>query len=96
MATVTASVTTTRARDYMRKLCIHWSHRFEVSFDEKAGSIQFGDGKQALLQVQDNALLVTVSSADEAGLSKLADVVAEHISRYAQKESLQFVWNNAD
>lgn len=92
MATRMATAQTRKAKDYMRKLCIHWSHKFAVTYDDSQGQIDFGEQRTAELKVGAEELQVTVTAADDAQVDKLADIVAEHIIRYAQKESLTFDW----
>lgn len=92
MATRIATAHTRKAKDYMRKLCIHWSQKFTVTYDDSLGQIDFGEQRTAELRVTAEELQVTVTATDDTQADKLADIVAEHIARYAQKESLTFEW----
>lgn len=92
MSVKTAVVATRKAKDYMRKLCIHWSQKFDVSYDDASGRIQFAEGQYTILTVSVDALQVEVYSEDESKIAHLCDIVAAHIERYAQKEALAFEW----
>lgn len=92
MSVKTAVVATRKARDYMRKLCIHWSQKFDVSYDDVTGRIQFSEGQYTVLTVSAEALQVEVFSEDASQLEHLCGIVAAHIERYAQKEALVFSW----
>lgn len=90
-----ASVPTASAARYLSQLCKHWSHRFEVQFDAQSGRIELPLGLCRLTAGPD-ALGIVLEAADEAGLAKMEDVVAEHLNRFAHREGeLAFAWTRA-
>ena len=87
-----ASVTTDNAVRYLTQLCKHWSHRFAVAFDKTSGRIELPLGV-CHLTAGPGKLGVVLDAADDAGLTRLEDVVASHLNRFAFREGeLAFAW----
>lgn len=90
-----ASVPTASAARYLSQLCKHWSHRFEVEFDAQSGRIALPLGVCRLTAGPD-ALGIVLEAADEDGLVKMEQVVADHLNRFAFREGeLVFAWVRA-
>jgi hypothetical protein len=90
-----ASVSTPNAARYLSQLCKHWSHRFEVEFDDQSGRIALPLGP-CHLTAGPGVLGVVLEAADDAGLAKMEEVVAEHLNRFAFREGeLAFAWTRA-
>jgi hypothetical protein len=90
-----ASVSTANAARYLNQLCKHWSHRFAVAFDATSGRIELPAGV-CLLTAGPGKLGVVIEADDDTVLSRLEDVVAEHINRFAFREgALRFAWTRA-
>lgn len=73
------------------RLCKHWSHKFQVNFDERQGNIDFGDSG-CELQVTEGGLRARLWVADRAELQGLQEVVTEHLQRMVT-EPLQVDWS---
>ncbi len=87
-----ASVSTANAARYLTQLCKHWSHRFAVAFDATAGRIEMGPAV-CLLTAGPGKLGVVIEADDDAVLTRLEDVVADHLNRFAFREgALAFAW----
>ncbi len=87
-----ASVSTENAVRYLTQLCKHWSHRFEVVFDKTSGRIALPLGV-CRLTAGPGVLGVVVEATDDEGLTRLEDVVASHLNRFAFREGeLAFAW----
>ena len=87
-----ATVPTDKAVRYMTQLCKHWSHRFTVAFDDKAGRIDLPLGA-CTLTAGPAALDIVLDAADTEGLTKMEQVVADHLNRFAFREGeLTFAW----
>ncbi|MGI4830739.1 MAG: DUF2218 domain-containing protein [Janthinobacterium lividum] len=90
-----ADVVTEHATSYLRQLCRHWSHRFDVQFDDLHGRIALPEAlctlnaTPALLQVR----LELTEAADPA---RVEQVVAEHLQRFGFKEQLVFPWRRSE
>lgn len=89
-----ASVATERASRYLQQLCKHWSHRLEVAFDAAQGDVRF-DGASCSLRAAADRLHMTLESDDPALATRLCDVVADHLKRFAFREDLSFDWTEA-
>lgn len=75
----------------IRRLCKHWSHKFEVDFDDQQGNIALGVGK-CLLKAGEGTLNAEVEAGDEEQLQRLETVVADHLQRMASDETFSFDW----
>lgn len=85
MASLTATVLTPHASRYLQQLCKHWGHRFDAEFDATRGRVDFGDDSDVQLSAGEEALILTVTGAEER-LDELAAIVAEHLNRFAHRE----------
>ncbi|ACJ00551.1 DUF2218 domain-containing protein [Rhodospirillum centenum] len=88
MVRATATIATANAARYLTQLCKHWSHRFDVRFDETTGDIPFGDGNSCALTATPEGLGITVTAQDAATLERLQEVVIDHLRRFAFREEL--------
>lgn len=88
----TAVVATANAAGYLQQLCKHWGHRFAVTFAPTAGRIDFGGGQGLSLAARGERLTLTAEVAETDDLPALERVVAEHLQRFAFRESLQISW----
>lgn len=87
---------TENASRYLQQLCKHWSHRFKVDFDLSKGKIDFGSGQTVELHAADTSLTISVEDEKESGLHELEKVVADHLRRFAFRETLTFNWARED
>ncbi len=92
MARSQAIVVTEQGSKYLQQLCKHWSHRFEVRFDPQQGQIDFGDDQSVELSARPGELHLAIVDRDPARLGKLETVVADHLKRFAFRETLEFDW----
>lgn len=83
---------TPNASRYLQQLCKHWNHKFNVTFDPSHGKIEFGDDKCATMAASDTRLDITVTAPTRDATEKLAQVVADHLDRFAHRETIQFDW----
>lgn len=91
MSTSRATVATDQPSRYILRLSKHWGHKFAVSFDAERSHIDLGDSTCELLA--DGALLQVAIHAPQALLDELEAVVAEHLQRFAPKDTLlAFDW----
>ena len=88
----TAKIETAHAGKYLVKLAKHWSHRFpDLTWNEMRADIPFPAG-QCIVTSKENVLDIALTVADEETASQLENVVAEHLKRFAFRESLEIVW----
>jgi hypothetical protein len=96
MPTSHAKITTAAASRYLQQLCKHWSHKFAVEFTAERGHIPFDGERACTLEAGPDNLTLHVEASDEAALSRLEDVVIEHLKRFAFRENLGEVqWSRA-
>ncbi|NWG23062.1 MAG: DUF2218 domain-containing protein [Pseudorhodoplanes sp.] len=88
-----AKVETPNASRYLQQLCKHFAHKRPVTFDERSGQIDFAIGACRLAAVE-NSLRITLSSADDAQMAQLQDVVVRHLVRFAFREELKIAWRH--
>ncbi|MBG4150540.1 DUF2218 domain-containing protein [Pseudomonas aeruginosa] len=91
----TSHVRTESAARYVNRLCKHWGHKFEVELTPERGFIDFGDSNCELLAHPDHVLMI-LNSPDEDSLAHMQNVVADHLQRMANSESLEIAWQPAE
>jgi uncharacterized protein len=88
-----ARVPTHSASRYLQQLAKHWSHKMEVAFTAEEGTIAFPDGSRLEMRASEETLdlLLTVPEGEDA--SRMREVVASHLDRFAFREApLTFDW----
>ncbi len=91
MASSHGRAETPNARRYLTQLCKHWSHRFEVRFDEHTGEIPLPAGL-CRLKAEPDRLEIALETAEADQLDRMEQVVAEHLQRFAFREPFKVAW----
>jgi len=91
MAESTVQIETADPSRLIRRLCKHWSHKFEVNYDDQQGQIALGD-TQCTLTAGEGSLTAHLQTENEAKLEQMETVVADHLQRMAGDETFTFVW----
>ncbi|TWE02409.1 hypothetical protein FB481_109232 [Pseudomonas sp. AG1028] len=86
-----ATVTTEQGQRCLTRLCRHWSHKFQVSFDEQRGEIVFDPARLTLTRFE-GGLVAVIEAPDTDTLDRLEPVVADHMQRMVADETLQIDW----
>ncbi|CAN5124836.1 DUF2218 domain-containing protein [soil metagenome] len=89
-----ARLNSDEAARYMTQLAKHWSHKFEVSYDEISALIPLPLGTCSML-ADPEGLDITIEAVDLEALARLEDVVAEHLLRFALHEPGRLGWTRA-
>ncbi|KQV62111.1 MULTISPECIES: DUF2218 domain-containing protein [unclassified Caulobacter] len=90
-----ARVATERAARYMIQLAKHWSHKFEVRYDETSALFPLPLGT-CRMTAHPDGLDISIEAADLEDLARLEDVVAKHLDRFAFREGeLRYGWTRA-
>ena len=93
LADSSGSVNTENGSRYLQQLCKHWSHKFDVSYDEHEGTIRFGEAT-ATMKAEPGVLLVAIEAEDPAIVERMKQVLADHLNRFAFREApLTFNWS---
>jgi hypothetical protein len=87
----TVRIETSNPSRLIRRLCKHWSHKFEVSFDDQQGHITLGD-TNCLLTAGEGTLTAELQTEDEGQLARMETVVADHLQRMSADETFSFAW----
>src|SRR5512139_1295452 len=95
MDSITGEATTPDASRAMKRLCRHWSHKYEVQFDDSSGVIQLNDVRLTM-HAADDRLTVTLANPAGEVPQRLLGVVNEHLQRMAGDPLLQLRWFGRD
>ncbi|HEV7275608.1 MAG TPA: DUF2218 domain-containing protein [Devosiaceae bacterium] len=100
MTTITTTATgrwaTSKASQYLRQLCKHFSHKVETRFDEHAGTIAFADAPVRLVATA-TELQVVVEGTNAEATTRYRDVIDSHLKRFAFRESFETMdWAEAE
>jgi hypothetical protein len=91
MPSSSVRIETSNPSRLIRRLCKHWSHKFDVSHDDRQGRIALGD-TDCLLTAGEGSLTAEIQTADEAQLARMETVIADHLQRMATDETFNFAW----
>lgn len=78
----------------IRRLCKHWGHKFDVTYDEHHGEVPLPLG-QCSMKADATVLTVKLTSDDAEALQKMEEIVAAHLVRMAHEETLEINWQPA-
>jgi hypothetical protein len=90
MTVAVARVPTVHASRYLQQLCKHWGHKYPVVCTPENGRIEMSAG--VLLMDADADGLGLHLAAEAPELERMQDVVADHLQRFAFRETLAFDW----
>ena len=90
----TARVSTPKAAIYMKQLCRHFGHKWEVAFTDVDGSVEFPYGR-CTLKAEADVLELAATAGDEESLERLQRVAAAHLVRFAFRDDLQIDWQRS-
>lgn len=107
MRTRTGTMATSRPQRYAKQLASHWANRGEVSEQDGSTELSWPTGQIITLTPQDGFLRVRVALTDDATtpvrgdaasgpaqLVPFSEVVAAHLERFGQRETLRVVWED--
>jgi hypothetical protein len=92
MITTETSVPTAHASRYLQQLSKHWSHKFDVTYDETRSTIPFSSDRKAELVAEPGHLRITLSIPDEETRDRMRTVIEDHLNRFAFRETLEYAW----
>ncbi len=84
---------TDRPERYAKQLASHWAKRGPASEEHGATVMRWETGQVISLRPVEGALDVEVSVPEDGDLDRFAQVVAEHLQRFGNREELEVVWS---
>jgi hypothetical protein len=91
--TRTGWMPTDRPERYTKQLAGHWAPKTRQTESEGTTVLTFEGGSVVALRPEDGGLRVEVAVPEGEDLDRFADVVAEHLQRFGQREELQVTWS---
>ena len=94
MPSATAQVTVPAPGPLRTKLCRHFSHKVEATFDDQSGEVRFPFGTARLTADADTGVLSIHSEAEtEALLEQTKSVVGDHLERFSTRHPVTVIWS---
>lgn len=93
-----AQVSTTHASRYINRLCKHFAHKVESTWDEQQGVTDFPFGR-CVMQADGAQLALHCTADDDTQLERVCWVVTDHLERFSvaveQGDALSVEWQAA-
>ena len=95
MRTRHGSMPTERPERYAKQLASHWAARGEVVEDGGSTTLRFDSGQVVVMRPAEGRLELEVSVPDDGELDadRFAQVVADHLQRFGQRDALTVAWS---
>ena len=86
---------TERPERYAKQLASHWAARGELVEDAGATTLRFDSGQVVVLRPAAGRLdlEVSVPEGGDLDVDRFAQVVAEHLQRFGQRDELHVAWD---
>lgn len=92
MQTKSGTMPTERPERFAKQLASHWAARGPAAEEDGATVLRWETGQVIVMRPVEGALDVEVSVPEDADLDRFADVVAQHLQRFGQRDELEVVW----
>jgi uncharacterized protein len=89
----TTTIETNKAERLMKALCNHFASRIPARYEEDKGVIEFPGGK-CEISVTSSAMTLQVEAENADNLSRLEQVMVDHLLRFTPGENFQFSWRD--
>lgn len=86
------TMATDRPERYAKQLAGHWSAKATVTEDGDVRTLVMGSGQTVVLRPVAGALEIEASVPEDGDLDRWAQVVADHLQRFGQRDELEVVW----
>ncbi|WP_457207059.1 DUF2218 domain-containing protein [Nocardioides sp. P5_C9_2] len=86
------TMATDRPDRYAKQLAGHWAAKATVTEDGAVRTLVMGNGQTVVLRPVEGALEVEASVPADGDLDRWAQVVADHLQRFGQRDELEVVW----
>lgn len=78
-----AHVQTSTPQRYVKRLCKHFAHEIEASYDEEGGRAAFSFGT-CIIKTDPERLVLRAEAENEEALRKVEGVIARHLRMFAK------------
>lgn len=86
-------IKTTEGQSYIGKLCRHFRHKIEATYEGNRGFAVFPMGTCNMLS-DENYLTFEIESTDADGIQKIQGALDRHLIKFAFREELEINWEN--
>ena len=95
MQTRHGTMVTDRPERYAKQLAGHWAAKATVTEDGDARTLVMAAGQTVVLRPVDGALEIeaSVPADGHIDVDRWAQVVADHLQRFGQRDELEVVWS---
>ena len=87
-----ARVVTDQPDRYIKQLVSHLGHKASTDLADDGTGVIVLDVGRCTLTGESGTLVLVASADDDAGLSRVRDVVGRHLERFGAREGLQVQW----
>lgn len=92
MQTVKGTMATDRPERYAKQLAGHWARKGTTEEADDATIIRFDSGQRVVMRPMPGMLEIEASVPDDEDPLRFAEVVKNHLERFAQRDELNVVW----
>ncbi len=92
MPTRHGTMKTDRPERYAKQLAGHWARKGSAGEEDGVTVIRFETGQVVALRAEPGLLRIEASVADGGDADRFAQVVAEHLQRFGQRDELEVAW----
>jgi len=86
-----ATVETPKASRYLKALCNHFNRKVTAEYTDTTGNVQFGFA-DCQMTATDVTLDISIQADNEDNFKRVKHVVADHLVRFGNHETLEVVW----
>ncbi len=87
-----ATIETNKAERLMKALCNHFARKINAHYEGNKGYIEFVGMGKCEITATASSLTLQVDAENEDNLSRLKQVVADHLLRFMPGETIQISW----
>lgn len=84
-------IKTTEGANYIGKLCRHFKHKIEATYEGNRGVAHFPAGICQML-AEPETLIFEVEAQDEEGMQRIQGALDRHLIKFAFREELVINW----
>lgn len=89
------NIRTNDACKYLHRLCRHFGHKVEASWNSHKGVVRFEDG-MSCFWAGDEELRISCYASSGNTLNEITETVERHFLRFSKSEDITLNWNSTD